>query len=159
MQTDTRKQKHRQLMAIFRRLNIGDEQRHELVYTWTKGRTNSTRELTDGELNDLLWKFNNDIQSRRVADGIELEKRKKRSIVLAIAQRCGIHTGTDFYKFNSFMTSRSIHKKSLSKYSLEELDDLINQFRGLERNYDNSAAHAGTRAWYQKRGIPEVNKN
>lgn len=153
------KQKHRQLMTVLHRLGINDDQRHDLVYNYTNGRTSSTRELTEGELNGLVWRLHKDLRSANNTAMVELQLKKKRSTVLAIAQRCGIHTGTDFTAFNSFMKNRSIHKKELHKYTLDELTDLVKQFRGLERNYKASAQNPGTKAWNKARGWQPVATN
>jgi len=80
--------------------------------------------------------------------------KQKRSVVLAIAQRTGLHSGTDFKKFNSWMEGHSILKKSLKKYALEELDELIKQMHALEANYVRSAGTPGTKAWEHHYGLP-----
>lgn len=153
------KTKIRQLMTIFSRLRIDTEMRHEIVYNYTNGRTSSTRQLTAEELEGLVSRFQKELQSISNAANHELEKKKKRSIVLAIAQRCGIHGGTSFDKFNSFMVNKSIYKKELYKYTMEELDELIKQFRGLERNYKRSAESVGTKAYNHARGWAEISTN
>lgn len=153
------KQKRRQLMTILHRMGIDDDTRHEMVYAWTKGRTKSTTQLTFNELNDLVWKLNNDATMRNAKANIELQVKQKRSVVLAIAQRCGIHGGTDFEAFNSFMLKRSVYKKSLYKYDLSELEDLIKQFRSLEQNYKQSASKFGTRAYNHAHGWANINEN
>jgi len=79
--------------------------------------------------------------------------------VLTIAQRVGIHEGTNFDKFNAFMETRSILKKRLSKYTLDELDELIKQFRGLEANFQKSAEKAGTKAWNKVNGFNQISDN
>jgi hypothetical protein len=153
------KQKRRQLMTILNRMNIDEETRHELVYSWTKGRTSSTRELTPDELINLVWKLNNDATMRNAKAAVELQKKQKRSTVLAIAQRCGIHEGTSFVQFNSFMLNKSIHKKEMFKFTINELDELIKQFRAIERNYSRSAQNAGTKAYNHAHGFANVSNN
>ena len=148
-------------MALLSKMGMNDkERRHELIYDFTGGRTSSSRDLYDSELRDLVWKLQNDFGYRsQVGVRLEMEKKKKRSVVLAIAQRCGIHEGTSFEKFNRFMLDRSRFKKRLSGHSLEELDELIKQFRGLERNYERSAANPGTKAYSHSRGFAGVSNN
>jgi hypothetical protein len=157
-------EKHRRLMTILSKQGIKDDTRHDLVYYWTAGRTSSSRELFDQELTDLIWKIEHDFAfghdiTRSVDVLRQLALKQKRSIVLTIAQRTGIHEGTNFDKFNAFMETRSILKKRLIKYTIEELDDLVKQFRGLEANYLESAKKAGNKAWYQHYGFPEANEN
>lgn len=150
--------KHRQLMAILNKKGFDADSRHELVYSYTEGRTKSTRELFDLELTDLV----NQLQKIEQASSQLTEKialKEKRAIVLAIAQRTGIHEGTSFDKFNAFMETRSILKKRLSKYTLDELEDLIRQFRGLEANFNKSAEKSGTKAWNKANGFSQISDN
>jgi hypothetical protein len=149
--------KHKRLMTVLHKHNVTSEQRHTLVAAWTDNRTSSTCDLTDKEIDDIVWKLEN--QSFFAADAnaaLELELKRKRSVVLTIAQRCGIHGGTDFEQFNNWMVTRSKLKKKLSAYTYDELNELIQQFRKLEANFKASAEKAGTKAWYKKYGIPEA---
>lgn len=147
-------------MTLLSKMGMTEDQRHELVYSWTTGRTSSTTKLYDDELQELIQKLENDFAAPQGASPrVELEKRKKRSRVLAIAQRCGIHEGTGFEKFNRFMLNRSIYKKELHLYNLDELDELIRQFRGLEQNYLASASHAGTKAYNHAHGFADISDN
>jgi hypothetical protein len=150
--------KHRQLMAILTKKGFDADSRHELIYSYTNGRTKSTRELYDLELTDLVNHLNKIEQaSSQLTEKIAL--KEKRAIVLAIAQRTGIHEGTNFDKFNAFMEARSILKKRLNKYTLDELDELIKQFRGLEANFQKSAGNAGTKAWNKSNGFSQISDN
>ncbi len=156
--------KHRQLMTLLSKAKVNEQTRHDLVHGWTEGRTQSTRELTPKELDDLIWKIQNDAffgsNIKRSANALqELAIKQKRSTVLAIAQRVGIHSGTDFEQFNSFMKNRSVHKKKLSAYTFDELDELIKQMHTIERNYNKSAEKAGTKAWHEHFGIPMTSGN
>lgn len=88
-----------------------------------------------------------------------LAKKKLRSQVLTIATRTGIHDTNDWDKFNRFMLYNSLHKKSLNLYNLEELEELVQQFRALERNYKKSAEKTGTKAWAHRWNLPSVSNN
>lgn len=148
------------LMTLFSKYGIDEQQRHELIYAWTAGRTQSSKELLSIELDELCEKLERDYKFRSGMDAhTELEKKEKRSIVLTIAQRTGIHDPNDWSKFNGFMLKSSILKKKLNAYELDELDDLIKQFRGLERNYTRSAGKAGTKAYFHSKGLPKINPN
>jgi len=150
--------KHRQLMAILNKKGFDADSRHELIYSFTDGRTKSSRELYDLELTELVNELNKIEQaSSQLTEKLAL--KEKRSIVLTIAQRVGIHEGTNFDKFNAFMETRSILKKRLSKYTLDELDELIKQFRGLEANFQKSAEKAGTKAWNKVNGFNQISDN
>lgn len=149
--------KHRQLMAILNKRGFDAESRHELVYSYTEGRTKSTRELYDIELNELVNQLNAVETHDRAS--LQIALKEKRTIVLAIAQRVGIHKGTNFDKFNAFMEARSILKKALNKYTIDELDQLIKQFRGLEANFQKSAENAGTKALNKANGFSQPSDN
>ncbi|RWW91840.1 hypothetical protein [Flavobacterium cerinum] len=148
------------LMTLFTKYGIDEKQRHELIYAWTSGRTESTKDLHGLEIDDLCEKLEADFRYRTNIDAYtELEKKSKRSIVLTIAQRTAIHDPANWKKFNDFMLNSSIHKKRLNDYELNELDELIKQFRGLERNYNKSSNKAGTKAYFHSKGLPNVNPN
>jgi len=160
----TDKSKHRRLMTLLGNAGIDDETRHDLVRSWTDGRTESTRDLTQQELNDLVWKLENDFafanNPKTTADALQLLRLKqKRSAVLAIATRVGLHDKESFKKFNAWMKKYSIHKKMLNKYTSPELDDLIRQMHKIEANFNKSAEKAFNKAWHQHHGIPETSKN
>jgi hypothetical protein len=145
-------------MTLLSKANVDEDTRHRLVIAWTSGRTESTTDLSLQEIEDLIWKIENDFGFSNNIEGTvgaleELALKQKRSTVLAIAQRVGLHEGTSFTKFNNWMETRSIHKKRLNKYTFTELDELIKQMHKIERNYKRSAQKAGTKAWYQHYGI------
>ena len=151
-------------MTILGKAKVDEQTRHDLVYAWTQGRTDSTKDLFEKELDDILWKLQNDSFfagniPHTTNAMMELELKRKRSNVLAIAQRCGLHEGTSFEKFNGFMEKCSIHKKRLNKYTIDELDELLKQMRKLEANFKASAQKAGTKAWHEHFGIPQSSDN
>lgn len=151
---------HKKLMTLFSKAYFDAQQRHELVYIFTNGRTKSTTQLTPGEIDRLCYKLENDSRFTATVDAqFEMEKRKKRSVILTIATRTGIHDPNDWSKFNSFMVNSSRLKKQLNKYELLELDDLIKQFRGLEANYKKSSKKFGTKANFHHFNLPEISIN
>lgn len=150
----------KKLMTLFSKYGIDEKQRHELIYAWTSGRTQSSTELLSIEVDELCAKLEADYKFRTGMDAhAELEKKSKRSIILTIAQRTGIHEPNNWDKFNDFMKNSSILKKPLKEYELDELDALITQFRGLERNYTKSANKAGTKAYFHSKGLPNPHLN
>ncbi len=155
---------YRRLVAMLVKAGFSDDDRHSLVHAWTQGRTESSRDLTEEECRDLVWKIENQFaftaNAQTTANAIrELAIKQKRSVVLAISQRTGIHTGTGFKEFNSFMLNRSILKKKLNEYTMEELDELIKQMHALEANFKASAKKAYSKAWHKHHGIPETSEN
>lgn len=148
------------LMTLFSKYGIDEKQRHEMIFAWTSGRTESAKDLHTLEIDDLIEKLESDFRYRTNVDAYtELEKKQKRSIVLTIATRTKIHDPSDWSKFNNFMLKSSIEKKALKDYELDELDDLIRQFRGLEANFKKSAKTAGTKAFFDSKGLPQINSN
>lgn len=144
----------RRMMALFAKARITEDMRHDLVYAWTNGRTNSSSKLDLSEMRDLCWKLENNFDAPATVMYLEAERKKLRAIVLKIATDTGIKEPSDFVKFNRFMKEYSILKKDLHKYTLEELHDLVKQFRGLERNYERSSQQPGTKAWHHAAGFP-----
>ncbi len=137
---------HRKLMILLKQNGYSSDDRHDLVYRLTNGRTQSTMGLYFREMIDLCnWLEQN---SKSATD--ELLLRKKRAVVLKIAQRTGIHDPEDWSKFNNFMLKRSILKKPLKNYKYKELNKLIQQFRQLEQNYLKSAEKPFNKAWWNE---------
>ena len=89
----------------------------------------------------------------------DVEKKKLKSQVLTIATRVGLHDPNDWDVFNRFMLHKSVGKKDLYLYSLEELKGLVKQFRGIEANYNKSATKIGTQAYYHKTKLPKPSVN
>ena len=89
----------------------------------------------------------------------EMTLRDKRSIVLTIATRTGIKEADSWTKFNTWMLNSSCLKKELHQYKIDELDQLIKQFRGLEANYNKSASKTGTKAWMHKNKFQPLSQN
>jgi hypothetical protein len=151
---------HKQLMTLFSQRNISDTQRHELIYAFTNGRTESSKDLIQKEINDLCWKLQNEFQFYTYLDAhLEADRKKKRSAILTVATAVGIKQPNSWQSFNDFMKNRSIKKKQLSKYNLQELDELMRQFKGIESNYKKSAKNAGTKAWSHNLGLPQIHRN
>lgn len=156
--------KHRKLMTVLGKARFDNDSRHDLIYSYTDGRTASSKELFDNEIDGLISKITasiNSVAGNQLNASLEIERRNKRATVLAIAGRVGFFPeGSDnFTTFNSFMVNSSILKKRLEKYLLDELDELIRQFRAIEANYNRSAAQTGTKAWHHKNKLPKPGDN
>lgn len=145
----------RQVMTLLGQQKIDEDTRHEMVYTFTGGRTTSVTDLSPQELQE----FCNRLQNKVNSGDLEILMRQKRSTVLTIATRTGIKEPDSWSKFNLWMNNSSVFKKSLNLYNFDELDQLIRQFRGLESNYKQSAAKPGTKAWHHNTGIPRPSEN
>jgi hypothetical protein len=144
----------RRMMQLFTKQHMPDDLRHDLINAWTGGRTSSTKDLELSEMKDLIFKLETNFDAPSAALYLESERKKLRAVVLKIATDTGIKEPTDFVRFNSFMKNYSILKKEMHKYTLDELQDLVKQFRGLERHYRASSQQPGTKAWYHSAGLP-----
>lgn len=137
-------------MTLLSKLGIDDEQRHIMVYQYTGGRTQSTRDLTLVELNDLCARFQAiaDDRDRKYTDQL----RRLRSLALSVASRAGIKEPDGWEKFNRWMITSSVHHKRLDAHTVHELNDLIQQLRAIEHHNAKSASRPGTKAWHSKFG-------
>ena len=148
-QFNKRKRLHRKLMTILGQLGVDDDMRHEMIWRYTGGRTASSRELTQSELEHLI---------SRLEDDRENKVRRLRSTILDIATRVGIHDPNDWSKFNGFMLRRSVYKKPLPDYSYKELKRLLRQFRGIERAFERAAQNPKNMSYWRKMKL-EPSKN
>lgn len=145
----------KQLMTLMSRAGIDNETRRDIVFRFTNGRTQSTRQLTQRELDFLVSRFQDDFTTPEV----EMEMRRKRSVVLTLATRTGIKHPENWHRFNNWMLKNSVLKKRLMDYDYYELDVLMRQFRALEANYKASAEKPGTKAWYAVNGLEKPGFN
>ncbi len=137
---------HKKLMTIFSRMGLDNDARRDLIFGYTNGRTESTKDLSQSEIDDLCDTYSD----MAFGTNEKEELRQKRSIVLKIATSVGIHDTENWSKFNGFMLNRSVLKKPLKSYTLEEMDALIQQFRGIEKNYNSSSHRAFSKAWWNE---------
>ena len=151
---------YRHYFALEKRLHKAGYRidRADLVRELTKGRTRSLRELSHIEYTHLINQMREFAATMATYD-MEIESKRKRSQVLAIATRTGLKDPNDWRKFNAFMKERSILKKPLNRYNLSELDALVDQFRAIEANYKKSAEKPGTAAWHHKHGFRLASEN
>ena len=147
------------MMALLSTHGITDDARHDLIFSWTNGRTSSSKDLNDTEIRDLCFKLEHQFDAPTVDMYLQLECKKLRSQVLKIATEVGIKDPDDFIRFNRFMKEHSILHKELKNYTLTELHELVKQFRSIERNYQHAAVTPGTKAWYHANRMTEPATN
>jgi hypothetical protein len=147
----------KQLQTLFSKLGIAEPQRHERINAWTSGRTNSSKELLPDELQELCESLASEVKFQK--QKFDDAKRLRRSTILTIATRTGVKQPNDWDTFNKFMLNQSVVKKSLTLCSLDELELVIKQFRALEHSNAQSAQKAGTKAYFNQFGMPNINKN
>lgn len=151
----------RQLMTLFSKLGTDDDTRHDMIFRFTGGRTQSTRQLTDREIETLVGWLQEQLPMKGLTSDrdLDLAIRRKRSLVLKLATETGIKASDSWHRFNAWMLKYSVEKKPLNRYNYEELDGLIRQFRGLKANYERSAKRPGTKAWYEHKGFERPGDN
>ncbi len=133
---------NKRLHALITKRGIGDETKAEMVFNLTKGRTDSTAELTYYECNTLIRNLenvsaNNNAQRRF----LEQIKQKQRRTVFAIMYQIGFIDNTmtmDFRKFviEQWIINHTRFEGTLNDLNSAQLGSLINQLRAVNRNYD-----------------------
>lgn len=147
----------KQLQTLFGKLGVEQPQRHARINAWTSGRTQTSKELYPDELQELCDSLASEVKHQK--QQLEDAKRLRRSTILTIATRTGVKQPNDWDTFNHFMLHSSVVKKSLNICNLDELELVINQFRALERKNAISAQKAGTKAYFNQLGMPNISKN
>lgn len=122
------------IWAMIGQLPLGgmtvEELKCVLVSSVSKGRTESLRELTGGELERLRQELRGKTGSKpRKSDG---EKRRKRSQVLKLIEAYGVDT-KDWTAVNAFVEEERIAGKAFSQLTLEELGQLRRKMWSINR--------------------------
>ncbi|MDY3352275.1 hypothetical protein PG357_09820 [Riemerella anatipestifer] len=144
----------KKLQTLFSKKGFTTEERHEVIYNFTGGRTQSSRELNRQELIDLC----------NALDCIKKSKTQLISTCLSILEAEGIHRPNEplleitekgakpnpFGHLNRWMLERSIYKKPLAFHSVSELEVLLRQLHKLAENNKKSAKKFGNKAYWRK---------
>lgn len=144
----------KKLQTLFSQKGFTPEERHEVIYNFTDGRTQSSRELTPTELETLC----------NALQGVRKSKTQLMSECLKILQLEGIHRPDEpileitesgakpnpWGHLNRWMSERSIYKKPLYLYSVKELEQLKRQLYQLADNNAKSAQKPLNKAWWRK---------
>lgn len=106
--------------------------------------------LSAQQLEQVYYRFFPKTNSEKVVQALaqELELKRLRSIVLADAQYLGIYRADSWLAFNGFMKNRSVLKKPLNYYTIEELPLLIQQFKSMRSKFDKAKMQIGSREWF-----------
>lgn len=131
------------------------------VWMHTGYRTGKLHDLSENELTDLYRMFFPEKTEQEIIINQRNESYLKtlRSIVLKDAQHIGLYDPYDWSHFNEFMLKYSPHKKPLPKYSVEEMEALIKQFKSMRTKFDKESIIPGTKAWHLKNRLPIPSKN
>ena len=111
--------------AAFNRLPHTDRESEKavLVSSFTKGRTESLREMTASEYAQLC-------ESLESVSGWKDELRKQRSACLKLMQKAGVDT-TDWLRVNEFCLNPRIAGKVFAHLGLKDLDCLERKLRAI----------------------------
>lgn len=147
----------KQLQTLFSKLGVEKTKRAERINAWTSGRTQTSKELQDDELQELCDSLKSELDRQKQI--FEDAKRQRRSTILTIATKEGIKQPNDWDTFNHFMLHKSVARKSLRLCNLDELEQVILQFRALAQSNAISAQKVGTKAYFNQFGMPNITKN
>lgn len=119
--------------AICRAKGIDIEQfKDVLISEFTKGRTDSLKEMTEAEYNEMCDCLQNDRHLDGAGEAFLARRRKARSAVLTRIQKLGVDT-TDFAKVNAFCQDKRIAGKPFGMLTVDELDALIPKLEAMLR--------------------------
>lgn len=109
-----------------------EDLKKEMVEKVTFGRTNSLREVTKREYQDLCEGLEKRDPANRIKEAAREELRWQRSICLKLMQKLGIDT-TDWNRVNAFCQDGRIAGKRFRDITSEELELLSKKLRSIER--------------------------
>lgn len=120
--------------ALLNRLPTADreELKAELVRQYTGGRTDSLREMADGEYDGLCEAMQRMDSGWRAREAYREELRYRRSVCLKLMQKRGIDT-TDWGRVDAFCLDPRISGKRFARLSTEELQGLAVKLRMIAR--------------------------
>ena len=125
--------------ALFNRIPYGGDRedfKKEMVSNATLGRTDSLREVTRREYQDLCSGLEKCLPAAAVPQHSQQaareELRRQRSICLKLIQKLGIDT-TDWTRINAFCQDGRIAGQQFGKLTSEELEQLSRKLRSIER--------------------------
>ena len=109
-----------------------EELKAELVNQYTGGRTDSLREMTAKEYNDMCEAMQQMDQNRKVREVYREQLRQKRSVALKLMQKHGIDT-TDWERVDAFCMNTRISGKKFARLTVEELDMVAIKLRIINK--------------------------
>ncbi|MFK7099495.1 hypothetical protein V3471_00670 [Flavobacterium oreochromis] len=132
----------------------------QAVYMETK-RTTDITELSREEVEALYARF---FPKKSAIDFLfemeqERELKRLRSVIIKEAQFIGIYSPESWAGFNRFMLHKSIFKKALNEYKIEEFPQLIKQFKSISAKVSKAKLIPHTTAWYNELGINDISQN
>lgn len=109
-----------------------EELKSDLVRQATNGRTESLREVTRREYEDLCSSLERMVPGAAVQSAIVAELKRQRSIALHQMQKMGVDT-TDWNRINALCKDQRIAGKLFGQMTAEELAAMTVKLRAIER--------------------------
>lgn len=109
-----------------------EELKSDLVLQATNGRTESLREVTRREYEDLCSSLERMVNGAAVQSAIVAELKRQRSIALHQMQKMGVDT-TDWNRINALCKDQRIAGKLFGQMTAEELAAMTVKLRAIER--------------------------
>lgn len=114
-----------------------EELKAELVNQYTGGRTDSLREMTAKEYNDMCEAMQQMDQNRKVREIYREQLRQKRSVALKLMQKHGIDT-TDWNRVDAYCMNTRIAGKEFRKLTVDELETVNIKLRIIRRKEEGN---------------------
>lgn len=119
------KQQNARLHLLTGKLDIDTEQRHDLVHSFTNGRTSSSREMTQVECNALIHALEKQLAD---ADGAKIYRMRRKAFSLAHELGWEDAQGkVDHMRLAGWCLHKSSAKKPLLHMTATELRSLLTQ--------------------------------
>ena len=109
-----------------------EELKRDLVHQVTGGRTESLREVTRREYEDLCSSLERAVPGAAVQSAILKELKRQRSIALHQMQKMGVDT-TDWNRINALCQDQRIAGKLFARLTADELAAMTKRLRVIER--------------------------
>jgi hypothetical protein len=128
---------NKRLYALLTQLNLLD-MKANLALQYSTGRTAETSKLTVTECKHLIMFLDGQLQKKEQKHPEQQLIKRKRGKVLHLAIASGFKNekgDIDYKRFNEFMLHKSVLKKQLKDYTVQELDNLITQFGQIAKKH------------------------
>lgn len=124
------KAQNARLFTLLGKLRLGEDERHELAFAFSDGRTSSTRELRAYECNNLI----HHLEKMLKAHPEEVKHYNMRRKVFSLAHQLGweLPNGkVDMVRLNGFCLKRTACKKPLLAMTVKELVAVVTQLENI----------------------------
>jgi len=142
------KSQNKRLYALLSQLNINDENKKELVYQFTNGRTERSSEMEYRECNNLIMSLQEQLITLKNKQANErqysgIEQGLRREIFKLMYDIGFIHNREDNKRkllvINAWIKKKIKLEKQLNELSVDELNKMIKQLRTVRRIYNEKA--------------------